>query len=60
MKVFISFAGGTVWVHARPEGDGIIGDVAQPITRGESFLGHGFDDLIKLGEGEHELTEAEQ
>lgn len=46
---------GAVVVRAVMEGDGMIGDFVQPIGPGEDFYGTPFDELVKLGPGEHDL-----
>ena len=43
-------------VQARFEGDGdMIGDMMQVVQPGESFGGVSFEQLSKLGPGEHEI-----
>lgn len=48
---------GDILVQARMEGDGIVGDLQQTVRQGGEFLGHDFDELTRLGEGEHDLSE---
>jgi hypothetical protein len=56
MKVFLSKVAGGVLVQARAEGDGdLVGDLAQLITPSESFGQFTHDELVAMGEGEHEI-----
>lgn len=57
MTVFLTVDkdAGTVHVQARAEGDGAVGDLVREIKPGESFLGWSYDELVKLGDGQHEL-----
>ena len=47
-----------IWMRAEGE-DGLIGDARQIIKPNESFGELSFEDLLRLGEGEHELEEKE-
>ncbi len=61
MKFFIMDIKPTVieiWIRAEGE-DGLIGDAHQIITPSMSFGELSFEDLLRLGEGEHELEEKE-
>lgn len=55
MTVFLSDAGDGILVMARPEGEGVVGDLVVKVSEGQSFMGWSFDELKALGEGEHEI-----
>jgi hypothetical protein len=56
MKVHISIVPGGVLVQARAEGDGdLVGDLGQLVTPSESFGQFTHDELVAMGEGEHDL-----
>lgn len=59
MKVFLQIsAHGDILVQARAEGDdGMVGDMGQIVRHGGDFMGHDYDELTRLGEGEHDLAE---
>ncbi len=48
---------GDILVQARAEGPGgIVGDMEETVRHGGDFLGHDYDELKRLGDGEHELS----
>lgn len=59
MIVFLNITEhGDIIVQARAEGNGgMLGDMQQTVRQGGEFLGHDYDELKRLGEGEHDLSE---
>lgn len=58
MKVFLSHYPGMVFVQARAEGDGIVGDMHLECRPGEgSFLGWTYEELRALAPGGHDLED---
>lgn len=61
MKVFLSHSGGGLLIQARAESNNgeILGDATRLMQPGEDFFGYSFAEMLKLGEGEHDITEKE-
>jgi hypothetical protein len=60
MKVFLTVDPAVgIEVRARMEGDGVIGDFSTLIKPGDSFGDVSFDELKRLGPGEHEVDPGE-
>ncbi len=58
MIVFLQIKDDTILVQARAEGvGGIVGDMEQLVQPGGDFAGHGYDELKRLGEGEHDIAD---
>ena len=60
MKVFLAVypEEKVIEVRARAEGEGgMVGDLNEEVHPGESFLGWTYDELLRLGDGEHILQE---
>ena len=56
VKVFLSKVAGGVLVQMRAEGDAdMLGDLSQLVAPGDSFGQFTHDELVAMGEGEHEL-----
>jgi hypothetical protein len=55
MKVFLSVLSDVVWIEARAAHGEIEGDLAHPIRAGQEYLGYTYEELRRLGDGEHEL-----
>ena len=60
VKVFLSKVAGGVLVQLRAEGDAdMLGDLSQLVAWGESFGQFTHDELVAMGEGEHDLDLAD-
>lgn len=46
---------GLVFIQARLEGEGRLGDISRMIGPGESFEGYSAEELLAMGEGRQEL-----
>jgi hypothetical protein len=44
-----------VYVQARAEGEGVVGDVVREVGPDEDFLGWSYDKLVALGDGRHDV-----
>jgi hypothetical protein len=44
-----------VYVQARAEGEGVVGDVVREVGPDEDFLGWSYDELVALGDGRHDV-----
>jgi hypothetical protein len=59
MKVFLSHIGGNVLIQMRAEGEDFEGDATRLLGPSDDFFGYSFAEMLKLGEGEHDITEKE-
>ena len=56
MIVFVSKSRDAIWIKARAESKGIIGDLTEIVRPGSSFLGHPYEWWAALEDGEHEVA----
>ena len=60
MNIFIRMGVDEVIVMARAEGVGCVGDLRQIVKKGETFGKLTYEDLINMGEGEHQYKHLDE
>jgi hypothetical protein len=57
MTVFLSKVDGGIQALASAEANDSIGQLSHLIVEGDSFLGWTYDEILELGNGEHEIED---